>query len=161
MVKAFQTLVHAVCIFMGVSFLVVAPANASELPEVIINGIEAYHTQGPQAAIKAWIKGGPLEGSQEVLKQVLVLRKIQLLCGAIKGHHLLDRAVLSPTAHIYYIQLDFGTCPMFGSFLAYKVKQDWVLVQFKFNTKPEEILPEVLTGKRCASRVLQAALHLP
>jgi len=83
----------ALCLFCA---LLIAPAVLAQifianskpsetLPSVIVDGLETYRTSSPEAAIRSWSKGGPLDGSQEASNQAVLLHQIQESYGAFQG----------------------------------------------------------------------------
>jgi hypothetical protein len=106
--------------------------------------MEAYKNEGPEAAIKAWIKGSPIDGSRDALSQANVLRQVQDFYGAYKSYELIKSRDLTPTTRILYFTLDYEKGPLFAKFLIYRTEQGWIVVNFAFNTKEEVIIPSVL-----------------
>src|ERR1700753_4440831 len=41
--------------------------SADAVPPVILAGLAAYKDKGPDEAVKAWIKGSPMDGNKEAL----------------------------------------------------------------------------------------------
>jgi len=115
--------------------------DADKLPKVIVSGMNAYKADGPNAAVRAWIKGSPIEGSKEVLSQANNLRQIQDFYGAYKGFHLIQSKDLSSNTRVIYLTIDFELGPVFAKFLMYRAEQDWILTSFLLNTNPDVILP--------------------
>ncbi|MBZ5648073.1 MAG: hypothetical protein LAN37_12705 [Acidobacteriia bacterium] len=115
--------------------------GADELPKIILSGIAAYKAEGPEAAVKAWIKGSPIEGSKEVLSQANVLRQIQDFYGPFKGFQLIRSKNLSSNTRVIYLNINFEKGPVFAKFLVYRAEQDWILTSFLLNTNPDLILP--------------------
>ena len=115
--------------------------NPVEVPKIILSGLEAYKTEGPEAAVKAWLKGGPLEGSKEALSQANVLRQIQDFYGAYKTFDIVQSKNLAPSVRVVYLTLDFEKGPLYAKFVAYRTDKDWILTSFDLNTKAEVILP--------------------
>jgi hypothetical protein len=107
----------------------------------MLSGLEAYKADGPDAAIKAWVKGGPLEGSKDALSQANVLRQIQDYYGTYKAFDLIRSRNLSPTTRVIYLTLDYEKGPLFAKFVIYRTEQSWILTSFTFNTKEEMVLP--------------------
>jgi hypothetical protein len=68
------------------------------LPPVIVSGLDAYKAEGPEDAVRAWIKGSPIDGSKDALSQANVLRQIHDCYGAYQGFEVFSRRELSPTA---------------------------------------------------------------
>lgn len=117
---------------------------ADDLPKIIVSGLTAYKTDGPDAAIKAWIKDSPIDGSKDALAQANILRQIQDFYGAYKSFEVIRIRNLSPNIRIAYIALDFEKGPLFAKFAAYQTPQGWILTSFNFNTKDELIIPPSL-----------------
>ena len=119
------------------------PATGSdEVPKVIVSGLDAYKAEGPDAAVKAWIKGSPVEGSKEALSQANNLRQVQDFYGAYKTFHLIQSRNLGPTSRMIYLVFDYEKGPLFARFLVFRAEQGWIVTSFAFNTHPEAILPE-------------------
>ncbi len=119
-----------------------ADTSSEEVPKVVLSGLDAYKAEGPDAAMKAWIKGSPIEGSKEALSQANNLRQIQDFYGAYKTFHFIQSRNLGPTSRMIYLALDYEKGPVFGKFLVFRAEQGWILTSFLFNTHPEQILPE-------------------
>jgi hypothetical protein len=115
--------------------------ESSEVPKVILSGLEAYKAGGAEAAIKAWIKDSPLEGSKDVLAQANLLKTVQDYYGAYKAFDVIRSQNLAPTTRVIYMILDFEKGPLFAKFVVYRVEKGWILTTFTFNTKEELILP--------------------
>jgi hypothetical protein len=77
------------------------------LPSIIVSGLDAYKAKGPEDAVRAWIKGSPIDGSKDALSQANVLRQIHDCYGAYQGFEVFSRRELSPTARLLYLILDF------------------------------------------------------
>jgi hypothetical protein len=45
---------------------------------------------------------------------------------------------------IVYLTINYEKGPLFGRFLAYRIRNDWILPDFTFDTKPEAIFPPEL-----------------
>jgi len=114
---------------------------ADELPPIIKSGLVAYKSEGPEAAIKAWLKGSPLEGNRDALTQVNMLRQIQDYYGSYQSFDAISSHNLTPNTQIVYFAMNYEKGPVFGKFLIYHGADGWVMVSFTFNTKPELILP--------------------
>jgi hypothetical protein len=115
-----------------------------DLPKIIVSGLEAYKAEGPEAALKAWIKGSPIDGSKEALAQANILRQIQDFYGVYKSFDVISTRILSPNIRIVYLALNFEKGPLFAKFAVFQTTQGWILTTFNFNTKDELILPPSL-----------------
>jgi hypothetical protein len=45
---------------------------------------------------------------------------------------------------IVYLTINYEKGPLFARFLAYRIRNDWVLPDFTFDTKPEAVFPPEL-----------------
>lgn len=115
--------------------------ESSEVPKVVLSGLESYKAEGPEAAIKAWLKGSPIEGSKDALSQANMLRQVQDYYGAYKSFDLIRSRNISPTTRIVYIVMDYEKGPLFAKFVVYKAEEGWIIPSFTFNTKEELIIP--------------------
>ena len=142
-------LAKSLCIIAAFLFLVLSgsfPASAQQpsndkLPKIILSGMGAFKTSGPDAAIRAWLRGSSLENSEEALAQVNTLRQVQDFYGPYRSFHFIQSRKLTPTTEIMYFTLDFEKGPLFAKFTVYLTGAEWILVDFLFNTKEEQILP--------------------
>jgi hypothetical protein len=122
--------------------VVAGAQEPGDVPKVILSGMEAYKSDGPEAAVKAWIQGSALDGSKDALSQGTLLREVQDFYGSYKSFDVIRSRNLTPTTRIIYIILDYEKGPLFARFVVYRVEQRWILVSFIFNTKLEVIAPE-------------------
>jgi hypothetical protein len=115
--------------------------ESGDVPKIILSGLDAYKAEGPEAAIKAWVKGGPMEESKDALSQANVLRQIQDYYGVYKAFDVIRSRNLSPTTRIFYLTMDYEKGPLFAKFVAYRTEQGWIVTTFTFNTKEDLIVP--------------------
>jgi hypothetical protein len=114
------------------------------LPGPITTGLAAYAFQGPDAAVKEWVKGSSREGSPEASIQINYLKQVESTYGKFQSYHLVQVHGLSSLTQIVYLTINFEKGPLFARFLAYRIRNDWVLPDFSFDTKPEAIFPPEL-----------------
>ncbi len=114
---------------------------SDDVPKIIVSGLDAYKSDGPEAAIKAWLKGSSLEGSKEAISQANVLREVQDYYGAYKSFDRISTRTITPSIRVLYLSLNFEKGPLFAKFVVYRAESGWILVNFVFNTKEELILP--------------------
>jgi hypothetical protein len=130
---------------IGSHDIAIAQSHASDdIPKIILSGFEAYKAEGAEAAISAWIKGSPLEGSKDALSQANILRQIQDFYGPYKSFDLIRSRNLTPNCRIIYVVMNYDKGPLFAKFTVYQSTQGWVLTNFLFNTKDEVVLPSTL-----------------
>ncbi len=111
------------------------------LPPIVLLGLEAYKSSGPEEAVRAWIKGSALDGSKDALSQANVLRQIQDYYGTYRAFEIVSTKELSPKTRVVYLILDFEKGPLFAKFVVYRSGQAWILAYFNFNTKEELVFP--------------------
>ena len=119
-------------------------AGSKAVPPIIAIGMRAYKGSGPDAAIQAWIKGGPLDGDPGALNEANTLHQIQDSYGAYQSFHVLATRNLDPRASILYLIMNFEKGPLFAKFVVYRSADTWIVTDFDFNTKEEAILPASL-----------------
>jgi hypothetical protein len=112
-----------------------------DIPKIILTGLDAYKAEGAEAAIAAWIKGGPIDGSKDALTQANTLRQVQDYYGSYKTFDVIHTRIITPNTHIIYMTLNYEKGPLFTKFVAYQTAQGWILTSFTFNTKEDVILP--------------------
>src|ERR1700685_4151036 len=88
--------------------------GADEVPQIVLSGFGAYRTDGPDAAVAAWIKGSAIEGSKEALGQSNILRQIQLYYGAYKSFEFVHARSVTASTKVIYMVIDFEKGPMFA-----------------------------------------------
>jgi hypothetical protein len=118
-----------------------AQSASDDVPKFIVSGLDAYKSDGPDAALKVLVKGSSLEGSRDALSQANVLRQIQDYYGAYKSFDRISSRTITPTTRVLYLSLNFEKGPLFAKFVIYRADSGWILVNFVFNTKEELILP--------------------
>ncbi len=115
--------------------------SGEPLPRIITSGLQAYKEKGPEEAIKAWLKGSPLEGSKEALGEANNLRTIEGYYGPFQGAELINTKSFAARTKVFRVVLDFDKGPVFGKFIVYRSGENWIVTAFDFNTKPDSILP--------------------
>ena len=140
-----KTVLFSMLLLLVVSPVMHAGAAEEAMPAVILDGLAAYKKSGPEAAIKAWIKGGPMEKKEkESLQYGASFKEIEKYYGSYQTHHMIKTKEISPSSRFIILSMDFERGPVFARFLAYKGEKDWILVSFDFNTKPEAIIPGLI-----------------
>ena len=71
--------------------------KTDQIPKVIAAGMTAYKAEGPEAALRAWLKGSPIDGSREALSQSNNLRQIQDFYGNFRGFEVIRTQDLTPS----------------------------------------------------------------
>lgn len=115
-----------------------------DIPKIVLSGVEAYKAEGPEAALAAWIKGSPIEGSKDAMSQANILHQVQDFYGSFKGVDLIRARNLTPNVRVLYLSLNYEKGPVFAKFTLYQNAQGWILTNFLFNTKEEAVLPASL-----------------
>jgi len=118
------------------------PAAAQQLPRSIRDGLGAYKTSGPDAAMRVWFRGSVLERSSVVKSQAKELKGIKKVYGTFRGYHLVHAQKLTPSTRIIYLAIDLEEGPLFARFLVFKRRTKWLVVKMDFALVPEEVYPE-------------------
>jgi len=120
---------------------------ADVMPSIVISGLKAYKADGPEAAIKSWVKGSAVENSVEAQSQASVFRQVESVYGKYIGYELIMSKRISKQTEMVYIVMNFEKGPVFANFLVYKYQETEIISQLNFHTKPEAILPQSLLVK--------------
>ncbi len=119
-----------------------AEENASPtIPKIVLVGLDAYKASGANAAMKAWLKGSPLENEKQATSQVAIFKQIESYYGSYKSYEIAQIRELSTSTKIVYLVMNFEKGPVFTSFVCYKTEKDWIIPDCTFNTKAETIFP--------------------
>jgi hypothetical protein len=115
--------------------------TGDRIPPTVLVGLQAYKTMGPEVAVAAWVKGGPLEGSDDANHQVNELQEMQNWYGDYRGYEFLSFHELTPRIHITYLAIDFAKGPVYVRFDTFHADAGWVVTDITLNAKPELVLP--------------------
>jgi len=123
-----------------------APLPApEEIPKIIQFGLETYKSEGPEAAVKAWIKGGPYDGNRDVSTgQASILRQAQGTYGTYRGYEVIRIQDISASVRVIYLTLNFERGPVFSRFIVFRSEQGAMITALNFSVKPEDIVPTLL-----------------
>ena len=89
---------------------------SEEIPKIVQFGLETYKSEGPEAAVKAWLKGGPIEGNRDAAN---ILRQAQGLYGSYRGCEVIHMQDISASVRVVYLTLNFERGPVFSRFIVY------------------------------------------
>jgi len=110
--------------------------------EIIENGFKSFKEGGAEAAWSTWSKGGPLEGSKDLMAQASQFGSIGAYYGDYVGHEYVSEKILGPRNKIVYVIMNLETGPVYGIFNLYKTsKGNWAAPNFLFHTQPQQIWP--------------------
>jgi len=129
------------------AFLAPVPAFAADvtdvLPDVVMRGLAGYAKDGAEAAVRAWVAGGPLESDEFVASQAAGLRRIEEFYGVYQGYDLIRAQEITPRLKAVYLTMYFEKGPAFCYLLCYQTASGgWVVGDFDGSTTPRRILPE-------------------
>lgn len=120
-------------------------ASSTRTPQCVILGFAAYKTDGADAAVKTWLKGGPFEGSKEAMGQAKIFQQIEALFGKYTGYETLYVKDIGSSAKLVYESINFEKGAAYARFLLYNSPaKEWIISNMDFNTKPDVILPKSL-----------------
>ncbi len=139
--------ISVVALMLSVAPLCEAAAQENDVPPIVLSGLKTYRAESPEAALKTWAVGGPMEGADSLLSQATtLLRQIESRYGKYREFDLIKEVNLTPTTKIVYLQMNFQKGPLFARFVCYLTELNWVIATVDFHTKPELILPPSLLG---------------
>jgi hypothetical protein len=135
--RVIGTLLLVVALIPGVGIAGEGPAP----PSIVVAGLAAYKAEGTQAALRAWLKGGPLETSKEAMAQANMLNQIQEFYGKYESYECMEVKDLSSRSQLSYVIMHYENGALFAMFLTYKAKTAVTLSNMQFNTEPWKLWP--------------------
>jgi hypothetical protein len=115
---------------------------------VLENGFKAFKELGVETAFRAWAKGGPFDGSKELMAQASQFGQIGAYYGKYSSHEYIFSKQLSERNKIVYVILNLEKGPLFGQFYLSKDSEGkWIVPKFRFHTDIEQIWPSELYAK--------------
>lgn len=118
---------------------------AVALPAVILSGLDGYKSKGAEEAVRLWVKDSPLEGGNDAASQVAALHQIEQQYGAYQWYEIVSTREITPRALAIYVVLDYERGPLFVRFTIYRSNHRWIMTDFDFNTREENIFPPIYT----------------
>ena len=126
----------------------VAAATVREIPDVVTDGFASYRALGANAGMKMWLKGSSISVGSEVIEEELrVLGSAEAAFGRLEGYEVLELAQFGSRTYYVYTVIHYERGSIFGRFLVYRARQDWLTQGIRFEFSPEQILPENLFGE--------------
>ena len=116
----------------------------TDIPPVLLSGMEAYKPGNPEQAIKAWTKYSPLEGTPAAADEAINLRQAQSVYGAFQWFDVISNREISARVRILYVTMNYEAGPLFGRFVFYHTDRGWIVTSFDFNLDDSKILPITL-----------------
>jgi hypothetical protein len=121
-----------------------ALADTREIPQIVTQGFASFKALGNAAAMKIWLRGSSMEGSEEAGDELRTLANAEAVLGRFEGFEVLQLTQFGSRTFRVYVVIHYDRGPLFGSFLVYRLRNDWVIQGLRFHPAPEQILPEVL-----------------
>ncbi|HRQ48823.1 MAG TPA: hypothetical protein PK725_17840 [Rhodocyclaceae bacterium] len=119
-----------------------AESGADSSTELVQAGIAAYRDEGAAAAIRAWVKGGALEGDTNVLSQANMLRQIEDFYGAVKDGDIVREVTISARSRIVYFAINYDNGVSFARLQTYRRHDGgWVATSFFIHTEAAQVFP--------------------
>jgi len=111
---------------------------------IVSSGYVAYKNAGAEAAVRAWIKGSPVDGSKDALAQANSLKQIEDLYGPFRSWHLVASQSFGPDDRFYYAVMSYRDAAVYAKFEIFRGAKGWILDSFSFNTAIEKEFPQSL-----------------
>lgn len=115
--------------------------DVDPLPPVLATGFHAYRMGGPDEALRAWLRGSPLEGSHDAAMQEASLHAAQANLGPFRGFDVAATREVSASTRILYFTLDYEKGPIFAKFVLYRTDADWIVTNLLFDANDANVLP--------------------
>ena len=124
-----------------------AAEGAPPIPAIVQSGLKFYTIGGWEAAVTAWLKGGPLEGDKSAKTLMDDFKEIEKTFGPYRSFEAIAMKEITKTSTIVYLSINFERGASYASFLVYRGAKDWVVQRLDLSKKPETIMPWlVLSG---------------
>jgi len=121
-----------------------AAEATTDIPRQLSKALAIYKKGGTVGFINALVRGGPLDGNQELDMQVRVLEEMEKYYGDYLSFQVLHINRLSTTTRIIYFLMNYQKGPIFGKLTAYKNGDQETITSFRFHTKADKIFPDAL-----------------
>lgn len=117
---------------------------------LVERGLNAYLKEGPDSAIKTWLKGSGMEGNTQALTQANTLRQVEDFYGKPESFEIIKESAISSRSQMVVFAINHAKGIFYGRFQAYRTKSGaWVATEFKFATEAAALLPnEMVFGKQ-------------
>ena len=125
-----------------VALLFILSSHAFATDSIIEDGFKAFKEGGANKAWPAWAKGGPLEGSKELMAQASQFGTIGAYYGNYVDHDYVGEKKLGPKNKVVYVIMNMDSGPLYGIFTLYKSPAgNWTAPNFMFHTQIQQIWP--------------------
>lgn len=140
-----RVLVVTLAVLMTV-LMVVPAAEAQQKGPLgpVEAGLDAYRSGGAEAAVRAWLRGGPLEGDTNAMAQANMLKSIEAFYGGYRSYELVAEREIGASTRFAFLIMSYEKGPLFGRFILFRQAEDWTIVQFQVHTDPGEVWPDEL-----------------
>lgn len=124
-------------------------AYAEEVPQIVINGMEAFKTGGFAGAFDIWLKGSPLESDKTTTMNLRGnFTQIETMYGKMMGYEILKTVKVSSSTSRVYAEIRYEKGPLFMFVDCYKSMNGWIIPMMRYETNAEKILPEDIFTKK-------------
>ena len=132
-------------LLLAIFFIVSSVVSTLASEPAIENGFKAFKERGAEAACVSWAKGGPFEGSKELMAQASQFEQIKIYYGKYSSHEYVLSKKLGPKNKIVFVIINLEKGPLFARFLLFQNSEGrWILPNFKVQGEPEQIWPSEL-----------------
>lgn len=122
-------------------------AQGPSVPPVVRRGLDAYRSNGGDAAIRAWLVNSPLANDSGAANSVIVLRRLEQVYGSMVGDEVLKVNPIGNHVVRVYVVLLFQKGPVYMWLKCYETASQWLVSAFLFNPRPDPILPSTLLNR--------------
>ena len=109
---------------------------------IIESGFKAFKEGGAPLAWPAWSKGGPLDGSKELMAQASQFGTIAAYYGGYVSHEYISEKELGKNNKVLYVIMNMDSGPLYGTFYLYKLPNGkWIVPNFMFHMQAQQVWP--------------------
>jgi hypothetical protein len=123
-----------------------AAADTREIPQLVTQGFASYRALGVSAGLKTWLRNSPLEGSEEAAEAAQVLAAAERAYGRFENFEVLQLSRFGSRTWLVFAAVEYERGSLFSRFVAYRIRNDWVINALRFDPAPEAVLPDTLLG---------------
>ena len=122
-----------------------AAESSGVYPAVIQNGLSTYTRAGTAPAFETWRLGGLLENDRQAGQSADRFELITKSLGAYRSDELIQTKEIGQSSKSVYLAVKFQRGVLYMSFLVFRGDKDWVVQNMEFSTKPDLIMPWLVT----------------
>jgi len=119
-----------------------AVGTPGQVPAILQSGFNAWaKNRDASWAFDVWKTGGLLEQDSKPTSLSRYFIQLDRVLGPYQNYEVIETKSVSQNVEVIYLSINFAHAAVFGRFLLYKTKKDWVVQNMDFSAKPEAVMP--------------------